>query len=168
MNDLRADLTKTLHGRICWMGLGNTDQGDDGFGVRLAEKLFECGVPNVIIAGNTPDRYMGLVTGKGFSHVVFLDAVDFGGASGSTIFADAGEIVARFPQVSTHKISLSLLAKWAEASGTKAWLLGVQPKLMARGPRLSSAVETTLSVLRDLIVEMRTPAETVATTGTRK
>lgn len=168
MNDLRGHLHRTLHGRVCWMGLGNTDHGDDGFGVRLAESLIEAGVPNVILAGNTPDRYMGLITGKGFSHVVFLDAVDFGGASGSTIFVDASEIVARFPQVSTHKISLSLLAKWAEASGTKAWLLGVQPKLISHGTRISSAVETTLHRLRDLLIEMRTPQETVATVGSGK
>lgn len=171
MNDLRRQLTDSLHGRVCWVGLGNIDLADDGFGVRLAERLHEAGLPNVVIAGTAPDRFMADITGRGFAHVVFLDTVEFGGASGSTILVNAGEIVSRFPQVSTHKISLSLLAKWVEASGrTKAWLLGVQPKSVARGKQLTPAVETTLNALCELLIDVRTPEETVTgtTAGIRK
>lgn len=166
MNDLRQQLTTELHGRVCWVGLGNTDYNDDGFGVRLAERLADAGLPNVIIAGKSPDRYMSQIAGGGFAHVVFLDTVEFGGASGSTIFVNASEIVSRFPQVSTHKISLGLLAKWVEASGrTKAWLLGVQPRSIARGAQLTPAVETTLAALCELLIDLRTPQETVVGAG---
>jgi hydrogenase 3 maturation protease len=169
MSDLRQQLTEVLHGRVCWVGLGNTDYSDDGFGVRMAEGLAEAGLPNVVVAGKSPDRYMGEITGKGFAHVVFMDAVEFGGASGSTIFVDAKEIDSRFPQVSTHKISLGLFAKWVEASGrTKAWLLGVQPKSIAKGGELTAAVQTTLAALCELLIELRTPLETVAGAGGRK
>lgn len=170
MSDLRQQLIKELHGRVCWVGLGNDEYSDDGFGIRLAERLAQEGIPNVVIAGKSPDRYMSQITGGGFSHVVFLDTVEFGGASGSTIFVNAGEIVSRFPQVSTHKISLGLLAKWVEASGrTKAWLLGVQPRSIARGSELTPAVETTLNVLCELLIDLRTPQETVVGAGaTRK
>jgi hydrogenase maturation protease len=171
MSDLRQELTAALHGRVCWVGLGNPEYGDDGFGVRMAESLAQAGLPNVINAGKSPDRHMAEITGKGFAHVVFLDTVDFGGASGSTIFVNAKEIVSRFPQVSTHKLSLGLLAKWVEASErSKAWLLGVQPKSIARGGQLTPAVETTLAALCELLVELRTPEETVigAASGARK
>ena len=171
MNDLRQQLTDALHGRVCWVGLGNTEYSDDGFGVRATERLLEAGLPNVVIAGKSPDRYMGEITGKGFAHVVFLDTVEFGGASGSTIFVDAGEIVSRFPQVSTHKISLGLLAKWVEASGrTKAWLLGVQPRSIARGGQLTPAVATTMDTLCELLIDLRTPEVTVVghAVGARK
>jgi hydrogenase maturation protease len=171
MNDLRRQLTNALHGRVCWVGLGNTEYSDDAFGVRLAERLFEAGLPNVVIAGKSPDRYMGEITGRGFAHVVFFDTVEFGGASGSTIFVNASEIVSRFPQVSTHKISLGLLAKWVEASGrSNAWLLGVQPRSIARGGQLTPAVATTLDALCELLIDLRTPEETVVgeTLGARK
>jgi hydrogenase maturation protease len=162
MSDLRQQLTNELHGRVCWVGLGNDDYSDDAFGVRLAERLAEAGLPNVVIAGKSPDRYMSQITGGGFAHVVFLDTVEFGGASGSTIFVNASGIVSRFPEVSTHKISLGLLAKWVEASGrTKAWLLGVQPRSIARGGQLTPAAETTLAALCELLIELRTPGETV-------
>jgi hydrogenase 3 maturation protease len=122
------------------MGIGNVAFGDDGFGVRLAEKLVEAGVPNVVIAGNTPERFVGRVAEGNFDHLIFLDAVDFGGAPGSVVWLGADEMVARFPQLSTHKISLGLLARWAESNGsTKAWLLGVQPESLGRISRISSA-----------------------------
>ena len=57
-------------------------------------------------------------------------------------------MVARFPQISTHKISLGLLAKRAEANGTtKAWLLGVQPESLKPGEELTPAVQATLELL---------------------
>lgn len=162
MKDLREHIMNSLHGRVCWVGLGNIDLSDDAFGVRLAERLADAGLPNVVLAGKSPDRYMSQITGGGYAHVVFLDTAEFGGASGSTIFVNAKEMVARFPQVSTHKISVGLLAKWVEASGrTKAWLLGVQPRSIAQGKELTPAVETTLNALCELLVDLRTPQETL-------
>lgn len=162
MKDLRRQLEESVKGRVCLMGLGNLDYGDDGFGVRLAEELLEASVPDVIVAGTTPDRYIGRVADGGFDQVVFLDAVDFDGAPGSAVFLSADEMAGRFPQISTHKISLAALAKWVEANGTtRAWLLGVQPESLrppgigsAAPPRLTPAVQTTLEVLRDLLLSL--------------
>jgi hydrogenase 3 maturation protease len=160
MKDLRQRLEESLQGRVCLMGLGNFDYGDDWFGVRLAEGLLEAGVTDVIVAGTAPDRYIGRVADGGFDHVIFLDAVDFGGAPGSAVFLNADEIAGRFPQISTHKISLGALAKWAEANGTtQAWLLGVQPESLKPAetqlaPRLTPAVQTTFEVLRDLLLSL--------------
>src|SRR5208337_4459030 len=44
-----------FRGRVCLMGVGNMDYGDDSFGLRLAEKLAGAGVPEVITAGTTPE-----------------------------------------------------------------------------------------------------------------
>lgn len=163
MPDLRQQLESELHGDVCWVGLGNTDYSDDGFGVRLAERLRRAGIPNVVIAGKSPDRHMGEITEKSFAHVVFLDAVEFGGAYGSAIFVKANEIVSRFPQISTHKISLGLLAKWVEARDrTKAFLLGVQPRSIAQGDQLTPTVETTLIAISELLIDLRRAEEVIA------
>jgi Ni,Fe-hydrogenase maturation factor len=74
MADLREQLGECLEGRFCLMGLGNSDYGDDGLGVRLAERLFEAGLPDVIVAG-TKARLLGvqpesLKTGAGLSRAV--------------------------------------------------------------------------------------------------
>jgi hydrogenase maturation protease len=152
MRDLRQQLQSSLGGRVCFMGLGSADGGDDGFGVRLAETLARTGVPDVVMAGTAPEQRVGRCVDKGFDHLVFLDAVDFGGAPGSVVFLNAQEMAARFPQVSTHRLSLGLLAKYAESGGTlRAWLLGAQPGSLKRSPALSPAVQTALGILAELI-----------------
>ena len=157
MPDLREQLEQCFARRVCLMGLGNSDYGDDGFGVRLAEALVVAGVSDVIVAGTTPDRFVGRVAGEGFDHIIFLDAVEFGGAPGSVVFLNAGEMAARFPQISTHKISLGLLANWVEAGGAaRAWLLGVQPQSLKPGAGLTPTIQRTLEVLAELLSEMPT------------
>ncbi len=92
------------------------------------------------------------MTEQGFDHLIFLDAVDFGGVPGSTILLDSEQMSCRYPQISTHKLSLGLLAKWAESNGTtRVWLLGVQPESLRTGERLSSAMQTTLEALLELL-----------------
>jgi len=159
MPNLREQLQCCLEGRVCLMGIGNVDYGDDGFGVRLAEKLIEAGTPDVVVGGTSPDRCLGRVVEEGFNHLVFLDAVECGGTPGSVVLLNTEEIVARFPQVSTHNISLGLLAKWAEANGnTRVWLLGVQPESLKRAGSLAPSVQTTLDALGELLCSLETAA----------
>jgi len=162
MTSLREQLEQCLAGRVCFLGVGNVDYGDDGFGVRLAEQLVAAGVPNVIVAGTTPDRWLGQLAD--FDHVVFLDVVEFGHAPGSVVFLNSGEMSVALPQISTHKISLGLLAGWVEANGkTKAWLVGAQPESLRSGPQLTPTLQTTLEVLGELLCALKSSKEHVGT-----
>lgn len=153
MNDLREQIGRCVEGRVCLMGLGNPSLGDDGLGVRLAEELAGVGVPGVVVAGAEPERYMGRVLEAGYDHLILLDAVDFGGEPGSVVWLDGSALASRWPQVFTHKVSLGLLARWAESGGkTRAWLLGVQPETLRPAGRLSPAVQATLEILRDWLL----------------
>jgi hydrogenase maturation protease len=177
MPDLREQLEQLLRERVCLVGLGNVEYGDDGVGVRLVERLerddalgscgniqhptsniqrpmngkgttvgcsmldVECWMfstsatllgCSLINAGTTPERFIGRIADQDFDHIIFLDAVEFSGAPGSVVFLNSDQMAARFPQVSTHKLSLGLLARQLEANGrTKAWLLGVQPQWLS-------------------------------------
>ena len=94
-----------------------------------------------------------------FDHLIFLDAVDFGGIPGSVVFLNGSEIVARFPPISTHHISLGLLAKWVEANGrTSVWLLGAQAESLKSAGPLTPQVETTLETLSELLGGLRSVA----------
>jgi hydrogenase maturation protease len=159
--DLRQQLCECLEGRVCLVGLGNVDQGDDGLGVRLAESLLasdagpKVGSVAVVIAGSAPERCIGQLASSGFDHVVFLDATQFGGSPGSVVLLNAREMSSRFPQVSTHRISLGLLAQVVEAGGaTRAWLLGVEPDSLASGSGLSMRVQATVDILAELLGEL--------------
>lgn len=137
------------------MGLGNSDYGDDGLGVKLAEMLIAAGVPDVIVAGTMPERFIDSAIADDFDYLIFLDAVEFGASPGSVVFLNAEEMAARFPQISTHKISLGLLAKLVEEKGrTKAHLLGVQPESLRSTDELSPVAKDTLDILSAMITEL--------------
>ena len=160
MQNLREQLRELRRNQVCLVGVGNTDCGDDGFGVRLAERVAQAsrlmrldGV-SVLGAGNMPEHNLAQLADGGYGHVIFLDAVEFGGEPGATVLLDSTQMAARFPQVSTHKLSLGLLARLIEANGrTRAWLLGVQPESLKAGSGLSPRVQTTLELLAELLIE---------------
>ncbi len=154
MGDLRSDLRACLAGRVCLVGVGNPDRGDDAFGPRLAEALQAAGVPDVVVAGTTPEHWIGRLGDGRFETIIFLDAVEVGAEPGAAVLLDAGALAARFPQISTHKISLGALARVLESTGRiRVWLLGVQPKSLAMGPDLSPPLRATLDILRDLLYD---------------
>ena len=164
MQGLRQQLENSWRGRVCFVGLGNPGYGDDAFGVQLATQLMERGLHHVVVAGATPERCLGRVIAGTFDHVVFLDAVEFGADVGSLVVLNAREIATRFPQVSTHKISLEVLAKWiASQSRAQAWMLGVQPQSIKEGIAISEVVQRSVEIVRDLLLDIFTEHEAAET-----
>lgn len=174
MPDLREQLQHCFRGRVCVMGLGNIDYGDDGFGVYLAEsiasRLARSGKGllgrNVISAGTMPERHISYVTAKSLDNLVFLDAVEFGGEPGSVLLLTAEDTTARFPQISTHKMSIGLLANLInDGKRTRVWLLGVQPVSLKTAGGLTNELQTTLeqlsALLCDIWISMNEAAEKV-------
>ena len=161
-SDLKTKIQNTLTGRVVIVGVGNPDLGDDGFGVRLAEELDRSGVPGVIVAGTTPERWVGRILDGEAKHVVLLDAVETQGVPGSAMFVGAAEMKSLYPQISTHKMALSSLARLVETmSGARVWLLGVKPQSL-KGNELSETVKTSLEALKTILVDcLAEPGSTV-------
>lgn len=154
MPNLRDELRRHVTGRVCLVGVGNPDRGDDAFGPRLAAAVRDRGYRDVIVAERTPERWMGWLTGGDFDTILFLDAVDMRATPGDAIFLESTQIAARYPQVSTHTLSLGTLARLIEATGrTRVFLLGVQPQGVGEGSELSASVRTTAEILGDLLLE---------------
>ncbi len=153
-------------GRTCFMGLGNPDYGDDGFGVQLADELTKAGIPEVVIGGAVPEQRLGKIAAQDFDYVVFLDAVDFAAPPGSLVVMGARQIQVRFPQISTHKISLSVLAEMVQANGrTKVWLVGVQPESIRQDKPVTSVVRATLEIVKELILHGESGAAILEAAG---
>jgi hydrogenase maturation protease len=154
MSPLNNLFRRQRAGRICFMGMGNPDYGDDGFGLQLANELMAAGVQDVIAAGTTPEQHLDSVADEGFADLVFLDAVEFGAEAGSVVLLGRPEMQVHFPQISTHKISLGALAQLVESNGkTRVWLLGVQPESLRQGQPLSPAVRRTTRILKELLLQ---------------
>ncbi|HTX51944.1 MAG TPA: hydrogenase maturation protease [Candidatus Baltobacteraceae bacterium] len=152
MTDLRTALATQLSGHTCLVGIGNTERGDDAFGVRLAEVLRDRGYPDVCVAGMSPERWVEQMR-HGFSTVLLLDAVRMGQAAGTAVLLDAAQLAIRYPQVSTHTLSLGTLARLVEAEGPRVLLLGVEPDTL-NGSALSASVRTTLHALADVLMDV--------------
>jgi hydrogenase maturation protease len=146
MAALLGGLRECLQGRTLVLGLGSEVYGDDGVGVRVAERLRDSGTPGVEVAGASPERYLS--GGERWDNVVFVDAVDAGLRPGSVVLMDSASISARYPQVSTHRLSLGTLARYVHSEvGARAWLLGIQPASLAPGSGLSPAVAETMDAV---------------------
>lgn len=148
-----ADQLDVLQGRVGLLCLGSPRKGDDAFGLCLGEQLNAAGVADVLLAGTEPEKRLLSGAIRELDQVVLVDAVDFSGEPGSVIWLDAAQIAVRFPQVSTHRLSLGLLAQWVQReAGISVWLLGVQVQSL-RGDHLSPPVAATLQTLKDLLMQ---------------
>ncbi len=155
MPSLRDELRQRLTGRVGLVGIGNPDRGDDACGLRLAETLRDLGYADVVLAERTPEDWVERLVRGRFQTLLFLDAVRMGAAPGDVVFLAGAEIAARYPQVSTHRLSLGTIARLIEAqAATRVFVLGVQPQTVAPGGSLSPPVRATLEVLRDLLAEI--------------
>lgn len=153
MDGLAASLADCCRGRTAVVGLGNPLFGDDGFGVVLAETLKQAGVPHVLVGGLWPERC--LMSAREMDSVILLDAVEAGQAPGTVMLFDSAGMRSRFPQVSTHRMALGVLAEALERYSTsRVWLLGVQPAATLPGACLSEEVQTALEHLAAVLIQL--------------
>jgi hydrogenase 3 maturation protease len=122
--------------------IGNEERGDDAFGPYVAKRLKrlrEKGVVEVIDCGTVPENYTDVIRKMEPTHVIIVDAVDFKGSPGDIILSF--EPTFDDVSISTHKPSLTLLAKYIQSDiGSKIILLGVQPKSTDWGSNMSDEV----------------------------
>lgn len=152
MPDLKQQLLALNSSPLLWLGLGNADGGDDAAGLRLAESLHHLHLPNVSTAALHPEHWIAHAHIPHSAHVIFLDAADFGAPPGSAALFDAAQIQSRYPQISTHRIALSTLARlMVDRGAAGVWLLAIQPVSLQSGG-LSPVVQLTIDLLARIIV----------------
>jgi len=143
---LRDLVSRACQGRTAFLGIGSIDREDDGAGVQCAKLLDQAGVRDVFNCGTMPEKQVPAVRDGAYDSIVLLDAVDAGIEPGAVIVCDAREIESRFPQISTHKLSMSVLARLlTDGSASRVWLVGIQPASVA-GNRSGLTGEVTVTV----------------------
>lgn len=162
---------------IVVLGLGNILYGDEGFGVRAAERLHtRYSFPDrVEIVDAGTQGYPLLAFVERADRLLLLDAVDFGLEPGTLTQRDSSGIPA---YLSAHKMSLHqnsfsevlALAELTECLPGETRLIGLQPQDLAYGhslsecalSRLDSAVEAALTQLTLWGVTPKPRTDTVA------
>jgi hydrogenase 3 maturation protease len=149
--------SKELHSRIsrkrfAVVGVGNALKGDDGAGPALIALLAGRARVPFVDASEVPENYGGWVAKQGVDIVLFVDAVDFGGAPGEWRLIGIEDLM--HSASSTHRLSLHFLVRYLKEQWKgEAILIGIQPKSMKLGEVLSPEVEAAVSGLAGLLIE---------------
>lgn len=135
------ELKEFIDDKTAIMGIGSTLKCDDGVGVFIAESLKKIGLENVIVAGATPEHWLGFLTKDKFEKLLIVDSVLFGGKKGEIRLFDLREISERFGL--THSSSLHLFYDFISKEGAikELKVLAIMPVSLEVGESLSAPVK---------------------------
>ena len=152
-DDFERAIAEICIGPTAFVSVGNQSRADDGAGAAVCALLRDAGVVHVYDGDTTPERLVPLLRDKGFASIIFFDAVDAQQEAGTVMLMNAQKIHAAYPQVSTHKLSLSSIASLiTDGNDCSVWLVGIQPETIRLGvSHLSDAVENTTTWLAQRI-----------------
>jgi len=146
-------------------GVGNVFLGDDGFGVEVVRRLSEVDTPDWARVVDYGIRGMHLaydLAGAGYELTILVDATSRGDPPGTVyvveLNTEPGDDVS--PVLDAHgmqpDVVLALVATLGEDPG-RVLLVGCEParldQHMGLSPVVENAVETAVTVVRDLLAE---------------
>ncbi len=137
----KEELKNFIDNKTVIMGIGSTLKSDDGVGIFVAESLKKIGLENVIVAGATPEHWLGFLTKEKFKKLLIVDSVLFGGEKGEIKLLDLKEISERFGL--THSSSLHLFYDFISKEGAikELKVLAIMPVSLEVGESLSAPVK---------------------------
>jgi hydrogenase 3 maturation protease len=153
---LPFDLSSFLNGatRVVVVGVGSEMRGDDAVGMEVVRRLRGAlKSPNVLFveSGVAPENFTSQIRRFKPSHVIFIDATDFGAKPGEIVLAEPGAITGQ--SISTHTMPLSILAKYLrEQTGAKIVLLGIQPARAQMGAEMSGPVKDSIKRVEEILL----------------
>ncbi|MEM1607468.1 MAG: hydrogenase maturation peptidase HycI [Candidatus Bathyarchaeia archaeon] len=154
---LRDELKAWLRdcSRLAILGIGNALRGDDALGPELVERL-KGKLPKsvwLLDVGVAPENSLGFIRRLKPSHVLLIDAADFGGKPGEIRLISPEQISGVV--LSTHSMPLYILAELINRYvGAKVMLLGVEPKSLNLGEDLSPEVKKSIEVCSKILLEV--------------
>jgi hydrogenase maturation protease len=138
------------------LGIGNPLLGDDGFGVEVVRRLREQPQPSGVEFLDGGALGLSLLPHlEGRTHVLVVDAIDFGGRPGQVVRLDAADIPAcRGLKLSEHQVTFHEvlgLMDLIEIRPRELLFVGVQPRSTHWGDPLSREVEAAIGPVMDEI-----------------
>ncbi len=153
----REDLEKWLQdcSKLVILGIGNPLRGDDAVGIRIL-RLLRGRVPRnvkLIEGGMVPENFIGKIKLFNPSHILLIDAADFGGQPGEVRLISPERIVGI--TLSTHALPLHVIAELINATiSAKIMLFGIQPKNLNLGEEVSPEIKVAIRESAETILEV--------------
>ena len=120
--------------------VGNTLRSDDGVGPYIASHLKNTKKLAVFDAGYNPENFIEEAAETRPGRIIIIDAADFGGEPGEARIISENEIPES--SLSTHAIPLNVIYHiLKEDTGSEIKFIGIQPKEVSHGERLSPEVK---------------------------
>lgn len=139
--------------RVAVVGVGSEVRGDDAAGIEVLNGLrSKLRSANVLLVdgGTTPENATSQIKNFKPTHVIFVDATDFGAEPGEVVVAEPAAI--RGHSVSTHTVPLSALAGYLKVeTGASVILIGIQPASVSMGARISAAVKFSVERVAEIL-----------------
>jgi len=139
--DWEKELKEYIDKNTIIMGIGSDLKSDDRVGIYIAEEISKIGEYEVIIAGPTPEHWVGFIVNRGYKKLLIIDAVICGDSPGEIQFFDINEISERFGL--THSSSLHLFSDFLVKEGKvkSIKILAIEPESVDIGTELSIEVK---------------------------
>lgn len=141
--------------RVVVLGVGSGIRGDDAAGVAVVEKLKRrLDSPNLLAlsGGSIPENFTSKVKGFNPSHILLIDATDFGGDPGAITLVNSDDIADW--KISTHRLPLSVLMEYLQSeTGAEVILVGIQPAHVRVGTEVSVSVGEAIDKLAEVLTE---------------
>jgi hydrogenase 3 maturation protease len=141
--------------RVAVMGIGSSIRGDDAVGLLVVEELQRFGLRNILLvsAETVPESFTGKIRDFEPTHVLMVDAADFGGDPGDAKMIPKAAIGGS--TISTHSMPLSVLIDFIEkTTESRVALLGVQPKEMELGSEVTPDVREASRKIASLMCDL--------------
>lgn len=144
--------------KVVIIGIGNVLRGDDAAGSIVAQRIASKQLPKnvlVIDSGSTPENFLGKIIKFNPSHILIIDAVVTGDAPGGVQLINESQIVDTI-SFSTHKPSIHMLIKYLRGfiGEVKILILGIQPKKLTLGEKLSEEVKNAINKVSSLLLKV--------------
>ncbi|MBL7130546.1 MAG: hydrogenase maturation peptidase HycI [Candidatus Omnitrophica bacterium] len=152
-NNLKNELSKLFSGKILIVGIGNQLRSDDGFGPALISRIQEKVKANCLDAGSSPENYIGKIVKLEPDVILFVDAVIMDEPPATIKLIKEEQI----PQYgfSTHNMSPKLMIENIKSQiKVKIFMLGIQPKNLEFGEKISKELNEMLISLDSIFVEI--------------
>ncbi|MFC1709796.1 hydrogenase maturation peptidase HycI [Candidatus Omnitrophota bacterium] len=150
---IKNELTDILSGKILIVGIGNQLRSDDCFGPALISRIQGRVNAGCLDTGSSPENYIGKIVKLQPEIILFVDALSMDEPVGTVKLIKEDQIpVYGF---STHNMSPKLMIEHIKSQlNVKIYMLGVEPKDLEFGEKISNEVSGVINHLEGIFIEI--------------